>query len=792
MLRESLGTFLFDAFEGLGELEGLFLEQRVAWEWVLHATQKDRREGWLERGLYQGASWQEDFFSSLFQLAGAERDEGTKRDLYSKIGELLVMLPQTASSGEFLHRLCQSIELLPKETDKSWLIGELSTSCAGVVSKSWREKCFFCLLEALQSLADERQRSLGILRFVKGMSEGVLFEAWSFKLFEELFEELSSFREKYRAQESSLFLHEKLLGHEKLHPEWARSERVGTLSLRCLLLANTNHVELRGRYLKRLRFVWEEIKTPQKIEKEWLEEALKSHDTLEGWEHQEYNLDGVMLWEQSGRAALLRLLVRAFCEHEDISWKREIFGELLERIRRIKKVKERRELMRAMAEMLHRSQEEDEHEEMLMTLFRETEPFGVDISCVYEGLAWSYLELEELHDAEESIRKVEDPSERDKLYRKTIELYLQWSRPEQAISLLSELFDTKIRGEVALLCARSRAVGEDPLACAMLCEEALIQTEETEQVLTALLQNPFLSPLAKKDFLREGLLFQEQEEYLGQLARKERLKELERLKAYLPQEVYRSERKELLGLLEKESIEKEGRLMEKPKKEKEKKSGPVQEQEGIMLDLPHRYGDHHYISPKDHVEKNHFSRDVGGSVFTLWPSFQDMWDDVEERVLQEVEKRGDAKLWVIDLSFPVEVGLTGVIPLEKAHVEALAVEERNGQPSLFCGHTASKQPTKFVTFVVGESLVSADAIEGYEGHHLSRALYTAYPGQPSFPFPRCERGYAKDLREGLERAIVELKEGRVRQAKKTLLHAYQQLDGEEEWAHYWSEHVLVR
>ncbi len=71
-------------------------------------------------------------------------------------------------------------------------------------------------------------------------------------------------------------------------------------------------------------------------------------------------------------------------------------------------------------------------------------------------------------------------------------------------------------------------------------------------------------------------------------------------------------------------------------------------------------------------------------------------------------------------------------------------------------------------------------------------LYSAYPGRPSCPFPRCRTEKEnEELCTALKEAVNILEKGALEDAKRAIDRAYQKIDGDKEWASYWSEHILL-
>ena len=210
---------------------------------------------------------------------------------------------------------------------------------------------------------------------------------------------------------------------------------------------------------------------------------------------------------------------------------------------------------------------------------------------------------------------------------------------------------------------------------------------------------------------------------------------------------------------------------------------------GIVTDCLIPYGARHVRSPVEHIDTNHFGPEVAGSRITAWQDFASMWADIESAVLESLEP--DTGIRAYQLSFDREIGLEGVLPLSEAPGDKLAVEERNGQPSLYCEAPEARKPTTLLTVVVGPSKVEPGDIEGYAGHDEPFVLFTVYPGAPSQPFPRCPQEKKAWFELQLEHVAFLLKKGEIEEGQKSLLEIYLTLDGEEDWAHYWSQHVLL-
>lgn len=784
MHKERLKTFLFDAFEGLNEIEIWLKEDN---EEILRYI--DKKEGWLERELYSRNPLVAYVFEWLANKAREQEDE-TRCLLLGKAIEILQISPYAEWMSDYIEKQCKEIKDIPNGQSKSWLLGEICKTLHFIGNKTKTEQSFFELLDSLQSMEEEEQARCCVY-LAEGISGLNDLKSWVGRIYEKIIEKINLFQAEERILETSLSLHESIFGHEHLKTELTHDPNVALQSLRCLLLMNNNHNKWKGHYARRLFFASKETIKQQVVDPDRWNQGLQAFDQLEDWLHHERNIAGETLWSYSGKMLLIMFLQRDFAGYWDRSWAFRYFEALLERTGQLKERREREDILRIMGMKLWKNPKENEP--MISLLFLEGEKLVKDFSCVYEGIAQCEIEAKEWLQAERTTKMIKDKAAQDRLFKSILQGYIEGSHAEKAVSLLRSFHQREARKEAMMWCATSPVVGENPIACAMLCEEALVELDDAEEVYGEIVKNLGLNKEAKKALAKESIEMKQKE--MDARSRKERLQELEFLEKSLPREVYKERRKDLIGLIKKEgyetsketaaetAIEKKikNQEQEKPKKQK------------ILVDKPHRYGGDHYCSPKDHIEKNHFSKEVGGSLFTLWSSFESMWADMEEYVEQVIAEENEKEIYIIEKQFPLEVGQSKVIRLKEAPINSVEIEIRNGQACLVCNDRYLQTSTDWMTIIVGKSQIEPDEIEGYSGHTKRLALYSAYPGRPSCPFPRCKTEQEKEeLSKALKDIVHLLEKGAREDAQKAMDCAYRKLGDDEQWARYWSEHLLLR
>ena len=774
MHKERLKTFLFDAFEGLSEIENWLKEEKEDHEKILRYA--DKTEGWLARGLYSRSAWVAEVFEWLTNQAKKEENE-TRCLILSKISELLQISPYAEWMGDYLKKQCEEMTNIPNGQSKSWLFGEICRTLNLIGNKEKTERSFLDLLESLQSMEEEEQARCCIyladgLSGLNGVSD---LNSWIISIHEKILENIRGLKKQEKIIETSISVHEKIFGYEYLKAELAYDPNVAIQSLRYLLSMNNNFIKWRGRYARRLFFASKEMAKKQSVSIELWNKGLEAFDELEDWFHEERNLIGEKLWSYSGKMLLLLLLQRDFANHNDRGWTFRYFKALLERIAELKERKEREEMLRRITMNLWANPKENEP--MLSLLFLEGDKLVRDFSCVYEGLAQCEIEGKEWLQAERYTKRIKDKTVQDRLLKSILQGYIECSYAEKAVSLLRAFHQRKARKDAMMLCATSPVIGENPIACAMLCEEALVQ-DDAEEVFSQMLKNLGIKDEAKRALAKEGIKIDKKQ--MDAKTRKERLQELEYLEENIPIEVYKKRRKELIGLQDKEENKKRKNNQEGNKIEK------------IVIDKPQRYGADHDQTPKEHIKQNHFSKEIGGSLFTLWSNFETMWDDIEEYIDDAIAEEGKKEIYVIEKQFPLEVGLSKVIKLKEAPRNSIKIETRNGQACLVCNASERQEPTDWLTIIVGKSQKEPDEMEEYAEHTTRLTLYSAYPGRPSCPFPQCRTEKEKEeLCIALKEVLNIIEKGALEDAKRAIDCAYQKMDGDKKWASYWSEHILL-
>lgn len=769
--------FLFDPLEGLKDVEQLFQDLSRAYAWVHSAQNIDPKPGWLQRGLFtpECVPWVEDFFHSVVELF-VHKEQDEFRDILGKLSELLAALPHEVPKAHIFGFLLQQSETLHDEMDRAWILNTLVEHVSEQGDRPWTPAFFQEAIRHARSFASEYERVhvLGRLAFALGVLGA---SSWVPRTFESILSMLRSFRTEEHTQEAVSIVFEQFLGHERLRPELAHVSSLKHLVIQLLAIGVTNSKEFRATFSRRVLFAQRMIRGAYTIVPDAWKELLDACQTLDAWTHTELDLQDEVRWTIMPLSVLLGWIGFDFSKAHNRGWVQRFFHTLCEALFQLPAGNEREEAIRSVVQGLVESFQGNERETIAWIKFilEHAERVESNTSRIYEGLFLGFLEHGDLHRAATAAVQISLSALRDQAHRRLVQAWVEKEQPQQALDALYEINDAAIRGEVLLFLSSTPTVLRDPMSCAMLFRAAASLPTWTQDVLRNVVSHPAFPKEAQ-----EAILATAPFQPLGLSARNERLAELERLKSYIPEEVYIQERRNLFGLTDWKSSLPSPEELVSPMPNASNK---------VVIDRPHRYGDGLYLTPEEHIQTNHFGRDVAGSRFTAWTDFSQMWKEIHQTVEERIQE--DEGVQVIELELPMDVGITGVMSLSEAPADHLATEIRNGQPSLFCVAPEVRQPTRTITVVVGPSQIEAYELEGYKGHTLPLVLYTMYPGKPAYPFPRCEKEDYVKLEMSLQAALSLLQSGQFEEARSVLYETYSHMEGSDEAARYWSRNVLI-
>jgi hypothetical protein len=769
-LFQDFDRFLFDPVEGLADLELMFERMSKAISWVQQAKRKDRKPGWLRRGLFGdvAVSWVGLFFDSLLELSAATNDQDHIREVIGKSAELIALLPDHAPQEDLYFGLLRHLDVLTVEMERAWCLASLVSTVAKIGETRWSAAFFQETIRLARGFVSEEEQT----RLAASLAEafgGLGGSAWIPRLFEAVIAMLRTFREPAIQQRALQLVFEQFLGFERLRPTLSQVPLTKHLSLMLVSVGVTNEPAFRAGLARRVHFLTTQLRGSFEVVPDSWDECLEACQTIEGWVHEERTLQGDVRWRLSPLAALLGLLARDFCRAHNRGWVQRFFHRLCERLFQLPPGEERELAIRELLHGLisHARGFESETIAWIQHVLQVADSVNSDLSHVYEGMFLGFLGQGDVHRAESSANRILHAEMRDRAFEQLSLAWLQQQQPQQALAALYEMSEHQLRSRMVLRLSTEPLVVTDPVACAMLFRIASSLPAVVDEVLHNVVSHPSFPREAREEIMRLT-----PQAPLGLFARNERLQQLEQLRAHLPETVYRRERQALLGLRLSPETDREDTTMT-----------------SISIDRPHRYGDGLYLTSAEHIQKNHFGEHVAGSRFTAWSSFQEMWDDIGATVEEKVTP--EEKVQVLALDMPMDVGVTGVMPLEEAPSGALSTEIRNGQPSLYCTAAEVRQPTRTITVVVGPGSIAKGELEGYEGHDLPCVLYTVYPGKPAYPFPRCAKDSYNRLETSLQAAVSLVRAGQVEEAKTVLYEVYSRMEGSEESARYWSQHVLI-
>ncbi len=349
--------------------------------------------------------------------------------------------------------------------------------------------------------------------------------------------------------------------------------------------------------------------------------------------------------------------------------------------------------------------------------------------------------------------------------------------PESATKDQHEVQNKKLRGEWALSLSRNANVVKHPVACSLLLEATVSLPGIAEEVMRQILEHPAFPVEARQAIFDSGFELEgEQKEE----------------PPFMPANVKRGpSAKARRGPLAKAKRGPSAKAERDPSAKAERDpSAKAERGLSIVVDCLHSYGDGLYLTPREHIQTNHFGSDVAGSRVTAWDDFDEMWEEIAPAV--EGLCNNDGSTQVIELEFPEDIGTHGLIRLEQAPPETIGMEFRNGHPSLYCNAEGLQFPTRQLTVVLGPSEIKPGEVSNYQGHNLPCVLYTVYPGEPASPFPTWSTEDLPLLRSSTQASLELLQMGQVEEAKAILFKAYSQLDGTGEAALFWSRHLLLR
>ena len=636
----------------------------------------------------------------------------------------------------------------------------------------WRGRRLHALDTRSLSALPERQRAKRFIEMAQFLGEKAHYKRCEF-VFEELLTLISHFEDAELRFQTALSSFEGFFGDTFLRKTLSKKTDLKKLAFLALtVLAHFAEIH-KSAFARCVHFVELHLAEFRSVSTTIWGKLLEKASALENWTYVEYDPNGYQLWSVQGRSSILGLLAQDFAGVADREWVDTFWQLLKKQVFLFPPGQDRERALKSLVRGLLRYHRGNEAwcSTCIQEILEKADAIEDDASHVYLSVFNGFLEQGALPRALAAAHRIHKTAFRDQAFFQLAEAWCQRGNAEQAVQMLYEIDEYEARGEAALSISLASCVVQDPTACSRLCQIVSVLPGVTQQVLQQIASHPDLPGEA-----REAILIHAPDEILGRYARQERLAQLERVKTYLPRDVYLEEKRALFGL----SGDFEQLL-------------PNEELSGlhydIVIDRPHCYGDGLYLTPAEHVQKNHFGDEVAGSQFTAWESFELLWVEIYNRVQQECSEEEGVQ--VIELSFPIDVGVTGVVPIEKVLPEALAIELRNGQPSLYCIGHDMRQPTRSMTVVLGPSFVTADEISGYPGHDISLMLYTIYPGKPAEPFPACEKKEFPFLRKALGSAIALLMERKVEEAKSFLYETYSALEGSDESARYWSQNILI-
>lgn len=560
-----------------------------------------------------------------------------------------------------------------------------------------------------------------------------------------------------------------LLGEGELLPSMDGVETNKYLAFRLLSLSLSNQPKLRQRLVNRIVFIRDNLDTSQLIVEASWDELLESSRAVGQWEWEQLDGEGHVLWEMTPIAIILGLVGRDFNKASSSDWSLGFFQRLLERLTALSPSPGREWALKQVMKGLATSpcKDNDTTFKWMTQVLEVSVATSADPSLIYEGMFLGFVGNRELRNASQVALRIPDTQLRDQAFARLSKTWLVEGEPEEAVLALQEIQDSSFRGQVALELSREAAVVSHPAAVCLLMEVASAIPSVAQRVLRRIVEHADFPEQGRRAILEES-----PRKPMSLSARRERLAELTFLKEHLVEEVFQNRRRELLGLAS-PSLDR-----------------ATEDSSRIVVDCPHAYGEGHYKTPREHVQHNHFGANVGGSLVLEWDSFDAMWRDIQAEVHLRLPPEGGVH--VVSLEFPIDIGVTGLIPLEKAPADQLGLEMRNGHPSLFCKDSNARQPTCQLTVVVGPSSVAPDELADYPGHSYECTLYTVYPGEAAPPFPHWEESQLMRLQIASEKALKLLEQGKVDDAKTILYQTYKAVSNSEPASLFWSSHILVR
>ena len=770
-LWSHLEGFLFDPIEGLDSLEGYFLERRVAHPWLREVRVSMKKAGWLRLGLLHSdvADWQQAFFRSLLEMYDSIQQSGFQRDLLSKVAELYSFMKPSSWSFDLMRSFIERASTLPYEADQAYTLAAIARSTVGFGPQSWSQDFFRELVQHTRQLRADEEKGRLCCQIAGALAvQGE--QAWVGRLFEEVVDIVRCFQHDTNRLETSIVLSEQFLGVEQVRPELAEAPFVLHAALLCVLIGMSDQESIRAGLARRLSFIEHQLsRRPDDVVTDTWERLLEALDALKGWSFEERDLRGDVRWKVDCIPSVIGVLGRSFVRSQNDIWVSNYFHQLFEMLLRQPPGASREQATHMLIEGL--VQRYDTHlqetEGWMRLVLERAESVGTDASLVYDGAFVGFLTQGKLEDAQRMAARIVLREPRDAAFARLAEAWMSMRQPEESVLSVHEISDPERRGLAALSLCDEACLVQAPVACAMLLKEVSTLPGIAQQALQKIVAHPSLPQEA-----REAILSFDQSEEINRYAARERLFELNRLRQHLPKALYLKEKRMLLGLTTFPD-------------EQESHEMSIE----IMFDRPHRYGDGLYLTPREHINTNHFGEEVAGSRFTAWRDFDEMWEEIELSVRERLHDEGGVQ--VIELELTIDVGLVGVMEIDAVPYDKLAIEERNGQPSLYCHAPEVRLPSRWMTVVIGPSEVAEGALEDYEGHDVPRALYTIYPGPPADPFPRCGKEDHERLRTSLNAAVRLLQSEQVEEAKAVLFETYNKLEGHDDAARFWSRHVLI-